>query len=400
MADDVLSSDPLAGSKYMCGRTPIAPLHVWKGMTAEQLLRKVYERSSYEADSLSRANKILNDAIGNGHYLWTSIAGALTPTGLGGLVSQMIDNGHIDGIVMTGANAFHDLHFVFGLPVRQGTEEVYDADVSADDTTRIHRVWVRNKETLCAQDMFNKYFAKKVAERVGDKPLSTAEFMYEFGKELLADESGRVKHKDGSIVLSAAKHGVPLFLDSAYNHSLGMDLSALYVEGTKINLVPFEDIIQSAALSVHCQPQYNFCIGEGGPRNFLQTTGPTASEIFGIPFEGSAGCVILSVSDVRAGALSGSTKSEADTWKKYGKDAASVVVWGEFTLTLPPLAASIIDKQEPRMHKRLMDKLPDIKQKFLEAAATCRAGRDAMYLDLEKRLGPITAYEAAARKKD
>ena len=39
-----------------------------------------------------------------------TIAGAMTPAGLGGCVIEMMDRGLVDFIISTGANLYHELH--------------------------------------------------------------------------------------------------------------------------------------------------------------------------------------------------------------------------------------------------------------------------------------------------
>src|SRR5690606_41707669 len=62
----------------------------------------------------------LEDMINTNSTVCLTLAGAMTPIGLGRAISAMIEKGFIDWIVATGANVYHDLHFAYGLPVRQG----------------------------------------------------------------------------------------------------------------------------------------------------------------------------------------------------------------------------------------------------------------------------------------
>lgn len=400
MTDDLSEKkDPLAGSKYMGGCPSMAPLHAWPGMTVTNLVDKVYARGAYESRNLAKAAHLLREVKEQGKYLWVGISGAATPAGLGGLVAQLIDIGVVDGVISTGANAYHDLHYVFGLPVRQGSADVNDMDVLADGTTRIHNVSIRARETLKAQDMIIQKYAREVFKEL-KQPFSTATFLRRFGQEILNDKFGMVKSREGSMVLSAAKHDVPYFLDSGANHSLGMDLAALYAESIAVDTSPSLDVIEASAFSKYCQPQYNLFIGEGGPRNFGQTTAPTAAEIFFLNFEGSEGGVILSMSDVRMGALSGSSVPEAVSWGKYKDATQSVTVWSEYTITFPIIAAYLVEAfgKNPLPHSRLSLKQDEFRAAFLEEAREHRGERDAEYAQLEKDLVGITAGEHERRR--
>jgi len=303
-------------SKYMCGRETQIPLRI----TPEFIEAAIYhiehidKNCGYQARAKFNAAQRWIKAIKNNEFVWLGISGAATPVGIGGLIADMISEGLIDAIVSTGANIYHDEHFAYGLPVRHGSDKVDDNDLRKDETTRIYTQFIHNKYTLKAQDMINQRLGKKIFKRL-KQPFSTAELLHELGKEILNDDSAI--DKKGSFLARAAEYNVPIFLDSSSNHSLAMDFSTLFLEDYHVDPSPSKDIIQASALSMYTQPQVNIFLGEGGPRNFVQTTAPTACEIFNIPFEGSAGCIRFTTADVRTGGLSGSTESEAVSWGKY-----------------------------------------------------------------------------------
>lgn len=325
-------------------------------------------------------------AAENNEYIWLGISGAATPAGMGGLVADLAARGLVDVIVTTGANVFHDGHFAYGLPVWHGSDKVDDEKLRKEDITRIYNQLIHNRDTLKAQDMINQQIGRKIFPRL-KQPFSTAELLYEFGKEMLHDSSGRVIDKEGSFLIRAAEYGVPVFLDSSSNHSLAMDFAALSLEGYKTDPSSSKDLLQSCALSLNTQPQLNVFLGEGGPRNFIQTTAPTASEIFCIPFEGSAGCIRFTTADARTGGLSGSTQSEAVTWGKY-LDASpdrEIEVWGEYTLTAPDVFGYVAGKcsREP---KRLMRQVKTLEQELIVDIERHRGEREEMQREIEEKL--------------
>lgn len=396
-----MNSDPLSSSKYMGSAKAQVPLRLSPEMisSAAYRIENIDANCGYQAQAKYRAAKRWVDAIEHDEYVWLSVAGAATPVGLGGLFADMIKLGLIDAIVTTGANAYHDLHFACGLPVKHGSHIVDDDDLKRDETTRIYTQFIHNNYTLKAQDMLNQEFARRILPRM-KHPFSTATLLNELGKEMLDDKTGMVIDKQGSFVLSAAEHGVPIFLDSGSNHSLAMDLSLLALEGFNPDTSPTSDILEAAALSFYTQPQLNVFLGEGGPRNFTQTTAPTASEIFYLPFEGSAGCIRFTTADERTGGLSGSGESEAVSWGKY-KDAdpqREIVVWGEYTLTAPDVMAYVAAKG-PVRPKRLMDRRDEITEKFLEQIRLHKEGRLAAQDELRKILPFVISHEREARKR-
>src|SRR3712207_7299267 len=80
-----------------------------------------------------------------------TLAGAMTPIGMGRTISAMIETGFIDWIVSTGANVYHDLHFAYDLPVRQGHFDVDDDILYSKQIVRIYDVYINEMGTLQAR---------------------------------------------------------------------------------------------------------------------------------------------------------------------------------------------------------------------------------------------------------
>lgn len=304
-----------------------------------------------------------------------------------------------DTIVTTGANFYHDLELGFGLPVRHGSCKVDDNDLREDETTRIYTQFIHNRLTLKAGDMLVQDYSRKILPKL-KKPFSSASFSHAFGEEMNNDNSGTVADKEGSFIARSAKYGAPVFLDSGSNHSIGMNFLSLRLEGYDADISPTQDLLEASALCIRTQPQINVFLGEGGPRNFTQTTAPTASEIFSIPFEGSEGCIRFTTADERCGALSGSTQSEAVSWGKYvdNNPERDIEVWGDYTLTAPDVIAYVAGKvnRKPRVLMREMDNLT---KEFIQLVKEHRSEVIASQNELRKMLPDIIRNEIEARKK-
>ena len=102
-------------------------------------------------------------------------------------------------------------------------------------------------------------------------------------------------------------------------------------------------------------------LGVGGPKNFIQLTGPTISQILCIDFEGAERGLQIGTAVEREGSLSSCTFSEAVSWGKYrSADPINLVqIWGEYSVIFPLLAAYVIEADIRRPSKELTDKLPD-----------------------------------------
>ncbi len=310
----------------------------------------------FEARQVHRAARLWRRAVDEGDAVWLGIAGAGIAGGLGGIVVQLIERGFVDVICTTGAQAYHDLHFAFGLPVKAIHPRADDDELARRGDTRIYDIGIREEETLEAQDRIVRRAVREIWPAGAPAGLSSADFMAGLGG-WVAD---RAPHPERSFVAAAARAGVPVFWDSLSNHSIAMNLARLSLQGVDVTLSATADILQSAALAFGGDPIAFVELGGGGPKNFIQQTGPTIQQILGIrEYHGASRGIQISTAVEREGSLSSCTFGEAVTWGKYERadEAALVQVWGEYSVLFPLLAATVLGRCAPRPPRRLVGQL-------------------------------------------
>ena len=347
-------------SKYMQGRD-IKPLHFSGKLNMGSLINN-FEKSSFESRNVASAARLFEVMISNNDTIWLGISGAVIVGGLGGYVMDLMEKGFVDAVCSTGAQVYHDLHFAFNLPVKQGHQGVDDNKLREDGTTRIYDINIREEETLMAQDRIIVDFGKQ-SNLKGD--FSSADFNYELGRHVLEN----APNPEHSWVAQAAKFKVPVFWDSLANHSIGMNVARLYLENKKLNPNPSLDVLESAAILYSTKSNGFFEFGGGGPKNFIQQMGPTISQILGIEYEGADRGIQITTALERDGGLSGCTFGEAVTWGKY-KDAHQglVQVWGEVSVIAPLIIGYALENSKPRPLKKLMDKKKEFYNKLVSDA--------------------------------
>ena len=69
-----------------------------------------------------------------------TVAGALTPAGLGGCIIELMDRGLVDFVISTGANLYHDLHYALNFTLHRGTPFLDDRDLYDKGIIRIYDV--------------------------------------------------------------------------------------------------------------------------------------------------------------------------------------------------------------------------------------------------------------------
>ncbi|MDL2269429.1 deoxyhypusine synthase family protein [Desulfosarcina sp. OttesenSCG-928-A07] len=341
----------------------IVPEKPGKGMTVPQLLAMM-GRTCFEARNVFRAASLYRRMIDQKDTIWLGIAGAGIAGGMGGMVISLIESGFVDVICSTGAQVYHDLHFAFGLPVKAISPNWDDDQLRLHGDTRIYDIGIREKETLEVQDSLVQRFVKERHDRL-QGPVSSWEFNRQMG--LWVNETA--PRPELSFVAAAARCGVPVFWDSLANHSISMNLVQTDYEGFPVTLSAQKDIIHSSAIAYGAKQTGFLELGGGGPKNFIQQTGPTISQILGIEFEGADRGIQIGTAVEREGSLSSCTFGEAVTWGKYqeASEANLVQVWGEYSIIFPLLVAYVMDLCPPRPLSRVCDCM-DTWVKELEAA--------------------------------
>src|ERR687897_560992 len=184
----------------------IEPPLISKNMTISQLV-DFFGSTGYNARRLFEAANIMKQMIDNGSTICLTLAGALTPIGMGNTIKTLIENGFVDWIVTTGANVYHDLHFAYDLPVRQGHFQVDDDVLFSKQIVRIYDVYIKEVGTLQAQDIIVQREVKKFEKNLA-KSYSTADMSHKLGKAAFENSTYPKK----SFLASAFKNDVPVFI--------------------------------------------------------------------------------------------------------------------------------------------------------------------------------------------
>lgn len=342
----------------------IVPVPICKGMRIPDFVAAI-GRTSFEARNVYRGARLFQRMIEEGDTIWLGIAGAGVAGGMGGMVLALLEAGFIHVICSTGAQVYHDLHFAYGLPVKAISPYWDDDRLRRHGDTRIFDIGIRKAETLEAQDEIVRNFVKEKHDLLSRGPLASWEFNYHLGSWVMET----AKYPERSFVAAAARGRVPIFWDSLSNHSIAMNLVRTDEEGFPVSLSAQRDVFDSAAL-VYSSRKTGFVeLGGGGPKNFIQQTGPTISQILAIDFEGAERGLQMGTAVEREGSLSACTFGEAVSWGKYrSADQEKLVqIWGEYSVVFPILVAFVLDQCEPRTQKNLVKKLPSFIEKLEKA---------------------------------
>lgn len=324
---------------------------------------------SYNAGRLREACQLLaTKMLDDRATLGLTLSGALTPAGLGlSCLIPLVEAGFIDWVISTGANIYHDTHFALGQELHQARPGLDDLALREHQVIRIYDV-VFDYDNLLGTDKFYRTLCRSEPFQ---RTMGTAEFHHQVGKYLAAreDETSR-QHR--CFLAAAYRAGVPVFTSSPGDSSIGMNLAALQLEGSKLVIDPLRDVNQTAAIVWQAKQNGGasaiWILGGGSPKNFALQTEPQIQEVLGLEEAGHD--YFLQITDARpdTGGLSGATPSEAMTWGKVDPQQLpnTVTCYLDSTVALPLMTAYVLARRPPRPPRRLMDKLPAM-MKLLEA---------------------------------
>ena len=319
-------------------------------MTIEDLV-DVFASSGYNGRQLGDAAKLYAKMIEEDATICLTVSGAMTPVGFGGIIKTLIERGFVDWIVTTGANVYHEDHFAWGLPVKQGSFDVDDMKLYEKEIVRIRDVYIKFNETLEVQDQL---IQKMFGDDFPDKSFTTAEFCNLMGK--LSKEKS--KHPEKSFVTSAYDYDVPVYISTIKDSSLALNLAVHRLAGKTYNLDFVREIIEQAAIVYDSKKSGILELGGGVPKNTAQQTGPLLDQI--LKRQDGGQDYIIQITDARpdTGGLSGATLQEGKSWGKV-QDAHNgmVTVYADATIAFPILALYVLSNQKSREPKRLYKKL-------------------------------------------
>lgn len=328
--------------------------------------------TAYNSARLRETCHLLSQAVmQEGVTVGLSLSGAMTPAGFGiSLLAPLVRHGFIDYIVSTGANLYHDMHYGLGMSLYASQPFVDDVKLRQDSHIRIYDI-IFDYKVLLETDAFVRQVlqAEPFQKRMG-----TAEFHYLLGKYVREVEK-QIGVQHSCLLATACECGVPIYTSSPGDSSIGMNVAALALEGSKLVLDPAIDVNETAAIAYSARESHlpgvegksaALIIGGGSPKNFLLQTQPQIHEVLGLEERGHD--YFIQITDARpdTGGLSGAAPSEAVSWGKVEPGALpdTVVCYTDSTIALPILTAYVMNQCSPRSLKRLYDRREELLAKL------------------------------------
>lgn len=311
------------------------PIRYYRPQGSQDVCRLIDDGfQAFNAGRLSEACQIFTDkmlAPENETTIGLTVAGAMTPAGLGGCIIEMMERGLIDFVISTGANLYHDLHYALNFTLRRGSPFLNDVELYEEGVIRIYDV-LFPATVLLETDAYVRDFIKRSGL---NQPVATSEFHYRLGQDLLDRSPGCEAH---SVLAQAARLGVPIYTSSPGDSSIGMNIAYHeLMHGGHFMIDPNKDVNEVCAIVLAGKKNGCVILGGGSPKNFYLQAQPTLWEVYGIPKGGNDYFIQITTDQVVWGGLSGATPAEAVSWGKVNPGVLpdTVVTYCDSTIAFP-----------------------------------------------------------------
>jgi deoxyhypusine synthase len=303
-------------------------------------LVKAFQHTSFQSRNVFKCFEVFRKMLDDPDcIIFMGLSGAMIPGGMRRVIREMIEMKLIDVVVSTGANIFHDLFESFGYRHYVGSEE------GDDDALRRHRI-VRVYDALMDDHEINQVIniLSKVPKELEENVVSSRRYLEVLGSQLKDERS---------ILKTAAKYGVPIFVPALSDSSIGIGLTFLHLqkrapsEGLVIDQI--RDSFEIAQLKKMASATGAIYIGGGVPKNYIQQLGPV-SELLFQKESGHRYAFQITTDDPKWGGLSGCTFEEAKSWGKIERGSNYAVVYMDATVALPLLVGAIL--QEGKVYRK------------------------------------------------
>jgi deoxyhypusine synthase len=182
----------------------------------------------------------------------------------------------------------------------------------------------------------------KIADELAPKPYSSREFIFEMGRYL--DANGI--NEERSVVYSAYKKGIPIFVPAFSDCSAGFGLifHQYNNKAEHVTIDTIRDFRELTEIKLACNDTGLLMIGGGVPKNFTQDV-VVATDILGKSKPVHKYAIQITVADERDGGLSGSTLKEACSWGKVDLRYEQMV-YCEATIALPLIVSDAYHREK------------------------------------------------------
>lgn len=314
---------------------PVKQIDLEKEKTIVDLVN-AFKGASIQARNIGEAAEVFENMLTDKERptIFLGLAGPLIAAGLRKVIRDMIEYNLVDVIVSTGAILYQDYYQARGHQHYKGNPDGDDAKLRDLYIDRIYDTYVDEEK-----------FAKTDSE-IG-KFAGTLEPRNYSSREFISLLSETIKDKN-SILVTAKKHGIPVFCPALNDSSIGIGLTEHYYWKKKnkkkgITIDSIQDNYEITQIITKSKQTAAFYVAGGVPKNYINDA-VVMGYIFGHDTGGHKYALQVTTDVPHWGGLSGSTLKEATSWGKINKKANRAMAFVEPSVSLPLIIGYALQK--------------------------------------------------------
>ncbi len=306
----------------------VSHIKIRRGMSISNLAKGMEQVKVLGPGRFGKAAAILGEMFTDRDYVnFMALAGPIVPGGLRTLITELVSEKLVDGIVTTGANVTHDMLEGLGHKHIAGSETLDDMKLRRKGLSRIFDLLVKQK----AIEQLEKATHRMLNRIPESKRLNIAsyELLWEFGRQL----PDRL-----SILRNAQKRGTPIFCPGIFDSMLGLNLWT-YSQLNPLFVNPFKDFSRIVEMAHDAKQVGAVILGGGMPKHHL---------LIANSFRGGVDAAIqITLDRPEGGGSSGAPLEEAISWGKIKSPRKLVTIVGDATMIFPLLVVAALERARP-----------------------------------------------------
>jgi deoxyhypusine synthase len=330
------------------GLEPLRPIDLRECKGFDDVLRAM-AGCSFGARNLGEAADVLEAMIRDTScFRVLTLSGALTVAKMQLVLDEMLDRGWFQAVVSTGALVCHGFVEGAGMAHFKYRQHMSDTKLYELGYDRVYDTLELEKNLNDASLLVEEIFGQPEYD---GRALTSPEICAALGKHLVDHDIG-----GRSILKTAYRRGVPIYIPALSDSELGLDLISLRYRRqggaapVHIEHAAFGDVVHFAQTVQDKQRMGVFTLGGGVPRNWAQQLAPFLELKYDTMKAHTAAvlryhyAVRVCPEPVHWGGLSGCTYSEGVSWGKFVPEGRFSEVYCDATIALPILVKTLMER--------------------------------------------------------
>ena len=312
---------------------PVKDIQLKKGISANELIKELYESGGFTAKKVATGVDILEKMINEKDCIrFLSFPACIISTGTRGVIKELLKKKLFDVVITTAGTLDHDLARIWE-NYYHGSFMVDDKELHKKGINRLGNIFIPN-------ECYGKILEEKmqpILKEIGktQKKWSTRDLIWEFGKRLEKE-----KNRDDSIIYWSWKNKIPMYIPGITDGAFGSQIWMYYQEHRDFTIDLLKDEQELSDVIFSAKKSGALIIGGGISKHHT---------IWWNQFKGGLDHVVYITTAVEYdGSLSGAQPREAISWGKIKEKADSVTIDGDATVLLPLMVSALFERSLPK----------------------------------------------------